>query len=115
VGDYSFAPWKVATSGLYKKISFKVVGPFQGKPVVLDDTCYFLPCDSEQDARQLCRILNSDIARGFFSAFVFWDAKRPVTAELLERLDLNKLSAELGGPPLIFWSNSMFQTAQLFS
>ncbi|MFY0540674.1 hypothetical protein [Nannocystis pusilla] len=32
VGDYTFAPWKVAISGLYKKLDFKVIGPFAGSP-----------------------------------------------------------------------------------
>lgn len=43
VGPYSFAPWKVAISGLYKKLEFAQVSPFQERPVVLDDTCYFFP------------------------------------------------------------------------
>ena len=67
-----------------------------GKPVVLDDTCYFLPCDSEQQARELTALLNSEPARRFFTAFVFWDSKRPITIDLLQRLDLSKLAHELG-------------------
>ncbi|MBN1901733.1 hypothetical protein JW926_10460, partial [Candidatus Sumerlaeota bacterium] len=51
VGDYTFTPWKVAISGLYKNCRFCVVGNSQGKPIVLDDTCYFIPCDSEQESR----------------------------------------------------------------
>jgi methylase of polypeptide subunit release factors len=96
VGDYTFSPWKVAISGLYKKLDFKVIGPFAGKPVVLDDTCYFLPCTSEAEARLLARLLGSSQAQEFFSAFVFWDAKRPITTELLRRLDLARLAAVLG-------------------
>src|SRR4030065_430691 len=42
VGDYSFKPYKVAISGLYKKPSFSLVLPFNDKHVMLDDTCYFL-------------------------------------------------------------------------
>ncbi|WP_434417911.1 SAM-dependent DNA methyltransferase [Nannocystis pusilla] len=96
VGDYTFSPWKVAISGLYKKLEFKVIGPFAGKPVVLDDTCYFLPCATEAEARLLGRMLGSSAAQEFFSAFVFWDAKRPITTELLRRLDLARLAAVLG-------------------
>jgi len=95
VGDYSFSPWKVAISGFYKKISFKVIGPFKGKPVVLDDTSYFLPLDSEEAARFVTSLLNSDTARQFFEAFIFWDAKRPITSDLLNSLDLEKLSESL--------------------
>lgn len=95
VGDYSFAPWKVAISGLYKRLEFYVIGG-HAKPFVLDDTCCFLPCDTESEARMLARILNSDAARMFYSAFVFWDAKRPVTIDVLSRLNLYAAARELG-------------------
>ncbi len=96
VGDYAFAPWKVAISGFYKRLSFRAVGPVDGKPVVLDDTCYFLPCSSEADARALEGVLLSDAAREYFAALVFWDAKRPITAGLLGSLNLGALAGELG-------------------
>lgn len=38
VGDYTFAPWKVAVSGFYQVPRFVKVGPMGGKPVVFDDT-----------------------------------------------------------------------------
>jgi len=94
VGEYAFAPWKVAVSGFYKKLNFRAIGPFQGKPVVLDDTCYFLPCDTEEEAETLCALVNSEAARGFFRSFVFWDAKRPITSDILQRLDLLELAKE---------------------
>ena len=93
VGDYSFAPWKVVISGFYKRLDFRVVGPHRDKPVVLDDLSYFLACDSRQDAETLAALLNSEPARQFYEAFVFWDAKRPVTIEVLSRLDLDALAA----------------------
>lgn len=96
VGEYSFAPWKVAVSGFYKKPVFNVIGPFQGKPVVLDDTCCFVACGSKEEAELVARLLNSDIAKEFFSTRVFWDAKRPITVALLRRLDLLSLANDLG-------------------
>lgn len=96
VGPYSFAPWKVATSGFYKRLDFRCIGPVNGRPVVLDDTCYFLPCGSESDATALADLLNSAAARAFFRSFIFWDSKRPITAQLLARLDLRKLAREAG-------------------
>jgi hypothetical protein len=96
VGDYAFAPWKVAISGFYKRLGFRVIGPKQGKPVVLDDTSYFLPCQTKEQADLVAVLLNSPTAQSFYSAFVFWDAKRPITAELLRKLDLRRLSRELG-------------------
>jgi len=96
VGDYSFSPWKVAISGFYKRLNFSVVGPTHDKPVVLDDTSYFLPCESKAGANYLAEILNSETAKAFFNAFVFWDAKRPITADLLRRLDLQALARATG-------------------
>lgn len=95
IGPYAFAPWKVAISGLYKSLNFRCIGPFENKPVVLDDTCYFLPCRTESDAQILLDILNSEYAQGLFRSLVFWDTKRPVTAHLLESLDIEALAAEM--------------------
>jgi hypothetical protein len=96
IGEYTFAPWKVAISGFYKEINFRVVGPHLDKPVVLDDTCYFILCLTEQEAFYIADILNSDVAKEFYSAFIFWDDKRPITADILKRLDLLALAGELG-------------------
>ena len=96
VGEYSFAPWKVAISGFYKRLTFATIGPIEGKPVVLDDTSYFLPCRTQAQAEYLGSLLNSSTAQAFYKAFVFWDSKRPITAELLRRLDLRRLAKEDG-------------------
>ncbi len=96
VGNYSFAYWKVAISGFYKKLDFKVVGPYAEKPVVLDDTCYFVACKTRDEAFFIDELLNSDIAKDFFSAFIFWDEKRPITVGILKRLDILALARELG-------------------
>lgn len=98
VGDYAFAPWKVAISGFYKRLDFRVVGPIKGKPVVFDDTCYFLHCKSKGEARAIATMLQSDLATGFFNSYIFWDAKRPITADVLGRLNLEVLSKELNMP-----------------
>lgn len=95
VGDYSFAFWKVAISGLYKNLKFVVVGPYEDKPVMLDDTCYFIPCTSQKEADFLVSLLNSQVAKEFFSSFIFWDSKRPVTAHILGQLDILLLAQEL--------------------
>jgi len=96
IGPYSFSPWKVAVAGLYKTLRFVKVGPLDGKPVLLDDTCYFLPCDSEADCDLLVELLSSPTAIQFYSSLVFWDAKRPITAKLLNQLDLTMLAKRLG-------------------
>ncbi|MBD3308248.1 SAM-dependent DNA methyltransferase [candidate division KSB3 bacterium] len=92
VGEYSFAPWKVTISGLYKHMQFVVIGNFQGKPIMVDDTCYFIPCFSEDEAFFVSNLLNSERCQRFLQSLVFWDAKRPITKEILQRIDLKKLA-----------------------
>lgn len=91
VGEYTFAPWKIAVSGLAKRLHFSVVEPNHGQPCMLDDASYFLPCLTQEEATNWASALNSSASVEFFSAFIFWDAKRPVTAELLRKLDLSAL------------------------
>ncbi|MGA2062142.1 MAG: methyltransferase domain-containing protein [Thermoguttaceae bacterium] len=96
IGDYTFAPWKVAISGFYKRFRFAVIGPYNGKPIVLDDASYFIACQSEKEAFFLHSLLSSEVAQEFYSAFVFWDAKRPITVDVLKQLNLIALAKELG-------------------
>jgi hypothetical protein len=96
VGDYTFSPWKVAISGLYKNCRFEVAGEYQNKPVILDDTCYFIPCSSKEEASFACLLLNSEPAKRFLRALVFRDAKRPVTIDVLNRIDLKRVAEKLG-------------------
>lgn len=96
VGPYSFAPWKVAISGFYKKLHFVKIGPVDGKPVVFDDTIYFLPCWSEEEACFVEGLLHSEVAEAFLNSMIHWDEKRPITVEILKRLSIRKLAAMLG-------------------
>jgi methylase of polypeptide subunit release factors len=91
IGDYSFAPFKVAVCGLYKHLNFNVLGPVEGRPVMLDDTSYFLPCRDAEQAELLSRVLNGKHAQEFLRARIFWDAKRPVNKALLQSLSLDAL------------------------
>ena len=95
VGPYSFAPWKVAIAALYKTLRFTKVGPINGRPVLLDDTCYFLPCQSEEECDTMHGMVSSLPATEFWSSMIFWDSKRPITAKLLNRLDLARLAQVL--------------------
>lgn len=95
VGDYTFAPWKVGISGFYKKLVFTAISPINGRPAVVDDTVYFLPCWSENEAKFLVEILNSSVAKEFLSSMIFWSDKRPITVELLKRLNIQALAREL--------------------
>jgi hypothetical protein len=96
IGEYSFAPWKVVISGFYKRLDFRVIGPRAGRAVMLDDTAYFLGCKEESEAVLLADLLNSAPARGLLSSLVFWDAKRPITVDLLRQVSVERLAAHLG-------------------
>lgn len=96
IGDYAFEPWKVAISGFYKHLGFQLIPPHDDRPVMVDDTVYFIGCSSEAEARFLHEILTSDLAKGALSAMVFWNDKRPITVDLLKRLNLAALAAALG-------------------
>lgn len=98
VGDYSFSPAKVAISGLYKNTRFCALGSVEGKPIVVDDTCYFIPCESQDEASFFADLLNSETAQRFLSSLVFRDAKRPITVEILRRIDLQRLAERRGRP-----------------
>jgi hypothetical protein len=95
IGDYSFTPWKIAISGLYKKFVFRLYGNDIGKPIIFDDTAYFLPFETREHAQSVLEMLNSEAAQQFLAATVFWDEKRPITVELLKRLDIIKLATHL--------------------
>lgn len=90
IGDYTFAPWKVAISGLHDDLVFRVLGPVDGKPVVPNDTVYFLGFDRARDAERVAAFLNAPDAQAFYRALIFPESKRPVTAKLLGRLSLEE-------------------------
>lgn len=98
VGPYSFAPHKVAISALHKQLTFRALGPHAGRCVLLDDTSYFLPCASAEEAAEYARALTSPLARRFFEARVFWDAMRPINKALLGALSLDALVARAAEP-----------------
>jgi hypothetical protein len=94
IGDYSFYPFKIAISGLYKKINFKMVYPVDGKPVIVDDTCNFISCKNESEAHIVFSLLTDEKTRLFLESIIFWDSKRPITTEILNSIDLKKIAGE---------------------
>lgn len=88
VGDYSFKPYKIVVSALYKDIRFVVISPSEGKPVMIDDTCYQLDFDSKEEALSIYDALNSVEIQSLLKSLIFTDAKRVITKNLLMRLDL---------------------------
>lgn len=96
VGEYSFSPFKVAISGLYKKLAFQVISTAGGKPIMVDDTCNFIACSTEAEAHLVFELLTSELCTTFLNSIIFWDSKRPINTEVLNSIDLLRISAELG-------------------
>ncbi len=92
IGDYSFKPYKVAISGLYKTFHFTLVLPQNDKPVMLDDTCYLIGFEKIEFAIYSLILLNSKTAMQFLKSITFADAKRTFTKDVLMRIDLLKLA-----------------------
>ncbi len=96
IGDYSFKPYKVAISGLYKQQSFSLIVPENNKPLMLDDTCYFLGFDSFYQAMFVWLILKNERTINLLKSISFQDAKRPYTKDILMRIRLDKLAVDIG-------------------
>jgi hypothetical protein len=108
IGPYCFAPFKVAISGLRKEPRFHALGPVRGRPVMLDDTCYFLPCTSAAEAAVLAALCNDPITLGFIRSAQFRDAKRPITKRLLKRIDFGAILARADWRELANRAQSVF-------
>jgi len=94
IGDYSFKPYKVAISGLYKTFHFTLILPQDNKPVMLDDTCYLIGFDKIEFAVYSLILLNSEKTVQFLQSVTFPDAKRTFTKDVLMRIDLLELTKQ---------------------
>lgn len=96
VGDYAFRPWRIAICGLYKSLRFRLVGPIENKPVMFDDTVYYLSFDTEEQARTTLERITTPETLSLYDSLIFWDEKRPIKTSILNIID---------------WSRSREQTA----
>ena len=96
IGEYSFKPYKVAISGLYKTFHFTLILPQNDKPVMLDDTCYLIGFDKIEFAVYALILLNSEMTMQCLQSITFADAKRTFTKDVLMRIDLLALSNFVG-------------------
>ncbi len=95
VGDYSYSKYKVGVSGFYKQPLFSVLYSDDNKPVMTDDTSYFICFDTYDMAYVAMLLLNSEKVQGFLTSIAFLDAKRPYTKKVLERIDFDKIVRSL--------------------
>ncbi|MCI8313583.1 MAG: methyltransferase [Lachnospiraceae bacterium] len=95
VGDYSYSKYKVGVSGFYKQPLFSVLYSDDSKPVMIDDTSYFICFDSYDMAYTAMLLLNSEKVQKFLTSIAFLDTKRPYTKKVLERIDFNRIVKSL--------------------
>ena len=91
IGDYSFKPFKIAIAGFYKKAIFALLFPVNGKPIIVDDTCYQIGFENFRDAILTWILLNLNDVKDFLSSIIFIENKRPYTKKVLMRIGLLKL------------------------
>lgn len=96
IGDYSFKPHKIIVSSLYKTINFILVSEFNGKPIIVDDTCYQLGFDDIETATRVFEALNSSEIQSLLKSLIFLDAKRVLTKGILMRLDVDRFCKDNG-------------------
>ncbi|MHC1591178.1 MAG: hypothetical protein ACXQS8_03765 [Candidatus Helarchaeales archaeon] len=113
IGGYAFKSFKVAISGFYKVPIFCLLAPVNGKPVFLDDTCYYLSFESLNDALFTWVLLNRKEVKNFLKSIVFLDSKRPYTKEKLMRINLGKLLERI--PPEELISNCQKHARSVFN
>lgn len=87
VGEYSFTKYKIAVSGFYKDPHFTFLDG-EKKPIMADDTCYFIGTDDRLSAQLLFCALDSPIVYSFLASISFKDSKRPITKSVLQKIDL---------------------------
>ncbi|MBI5659971.1 MAG: SAM-dependent methyltransferase [Nitrosomonadales bacterium] len=97
VGDYAFRPWRIAICGLYKILRFRLVGPIENRPVMFDDTVYYLSFATEEEAVETYERLNSDSAMRLLTSLIFWDEKRPIKTGILNLLDWSRIGLDRQG------------------
>ena len=69
--------------------------PVDGKPAMLDDTCYFLGFDDLAEAVFTFIILNYETTRHLLQVITFNDAKRVYTKDVLMRIDLMAIAGSM--------------------
>ena len=59
IGEYTFTRWKVAWGRVANEVSAAAVGPQSDRIIVSENTCNFIPVDSEAEAHYVTAVMNS--------------------------------------------------------
>lgn len=75
---------------MYKHLSFQLLSSEQNKCVIVDDTYNYIACETQ--AEILYALLTSPEAENYLNSIIFWDSKRPITTEILNSINLWKIT-----------------------
>jgi hypothetical protein len=97
IGEYSFKPYKIAVAGFYKKLNFCLILPQNNKPVMLDDTSYFIYFDELKEAFIIWAVLTLKLKKieSILTSITFIESKRPWTKDHLMKINFPKLVQEV--------------------
>lgn len=108
LGEYSFSPYKIVISSLYKDLQFSLIAPIGDCPVMVDDTCYLLGFDNMEYAKITLYLLQAPRTQKFIRNICFEDAKRIVSRDLLMRINLYQLAMSSDVPKSIGVDETVF-------
>ncbi len=109
IGEYSFAPYKIAISGLYKHTQCAMLSQIEGKAIMVDDTCYTVGFPNEESAKIMLKIMNSSITQQLLKSITFSEAKRVINKEVLMRIDIKKIAESILS---VSETETLFRTAE---
>jgi hypothetical protein len=103
IGSYAFAPYKIGLSGFHKEPRISFIPPWREKPVMFDDTCYYLGFQHAYHARFVWMLMLHPNVQQFLQSLAFQEGKRPYTKEILMRLDLKALVTRVDSSTFDDW------------
>ncbi len=86
VGPETLSAWKVVWARIASRVAAAPVGPFEGRPVVPQETCTFVACGSREEACFLAGVLSSSLFDGLAGSFSQRGGKGFGAPHLLERI-----------------------------
>ena len=99
IGDYSYLPYKVCIGGFNKKPIFSLAFSMDKKPVMLDDTSYFIGFENYEMAYVAMIYLNSAKVQGFLqNHLTVKKEKQFILAEFARVVSTSQIQ-----PPLMLW------------
>lgn len=90
VGGYTMSPWKVVWNRMGHQMAAAVVGSFEGRLVLPQETHAFIGVENEREAYYLAALFNSRPVQESLESFACVGAKSFATPGIIHRLRLRK-------------------------